>query len=53
MLESGTNCPNDLLVIIPCFGIATFEDKNFDWSFRSVPQVCLDLVLQYGGKFEY
>ncbi|KAJ5745833.1 CAZyme family AA3 [Penicillium odoratum] len=38
VLEAGTNRLNDPRINIPGLGPATFEDDNFDWNFRSIPQ---------------
>lgn len=39
VLEAGTNRLNDPRIIIPGLGPATLEDEDFDWNFRSCPQV--------------
>ena len=39
VLEAGTNRLNDPRITVPGLGPATFEDKDFDWNFRSIPQV--------------
>lgn len=39
VLEAGTNRLNDPRVMIPGLGLATFENPEFDWNFRSIPQV--------------
>ncbi|KAJ5787103.1 CAZyme family AA3 [Penicillium paradoxum] len=38
VLEAGTNRLNDPRLLIPGLGPATFEDDDFDWNFRSIPQ---------------
>ncbi|CRL18610.1 Glucose-methanol-choline oxidoreductase [Penicillium camemberti] len=38
VLEAGTNRLNDPRITIPELGLATFEDEDFDWNFRSCPQ---------------
>lgn len=40
VLEAGTNRLNDPRITIPGLAPATFEDPDFDWNFRSTPQVC-------------
>lgn len=40
VLEAGTNRLNDPRLMVPGLGPATFEDSDFDWNFRSTPQVC-------------
>jgi choline dehydrogenase-like flavoprotein len=39
MVLAGTNRLNDPRITIPGLAIATFEDPDFDWNFRSIPQV--------------
>lgn len=39
VLEAGTNRIGDPRITVPGLGPATFEDPDFDWNFRSVPQV--------------
>lgn len=39
VLEAGTNRLDDPRLMVPGLGIATFEDPDFDWGFRSSPQV--------------
>lgn len=39
VLEAGTNRLDDPRITIPGLGLATFEDPDFDWNFRSIPQV--------------
>lgn len=39
VLEAGTNRLNDPRITVPGLGPATFEDEDFDWNFRSCPQV--------------
>lgn len=39
VLEAGTNRLNDPRITIPGLGPAAFEDEDFDWNFRSCPQV--------------
>lgn len=41
VLEAGTNRLNDPRLMVPGLGIATYEDPDFDWNFRSSPQVSL------------
>lgn len=42
VLEAGTNRIGDPRITVPGLGLATFEDPDFDWNFRSIPQVwCL------------
>ncbi|KAJ5883825.1 uncharacterized protein N7473_010711 [Penicillium subrubescens] len=38
VLEAGTNRLDDPRITIPGLGIATFEDPDFVWNFRSIPQ---------------
>ncbi|OBT67941.1 hypothetical protein VE03_02500 [Pseudogymnoascus sp. 23342-1-I1] len=38
VLEAGTNRLNDPRLMVPGLGIATYEDPDFDWNFRSSPQ---------------
>lgn len=40
VLEAGTNRLNDPRITIPGLAPTTFEDPDFDWNFRSTPQVC-------------
>lgn len=40
VLEAGTNRLNDPRITVPGLAPATFEDEDFDWNFRSIPQVC-------------
>lgn len=44
VLEAGTNRLDDPRLVVPGLGIATYEDPDFDWNFRSSPQVSLRLV---------
>ena len=39
VLEAGTNRLNDPRIMAPGLALATFEDPDFDWNFRSIPQV--------------
>lgn len=45
VLEAGTNRLNDPRLMVPGLGIAVFEDPNFDWNFRSSPQVSLHFAV--------
>ncbi|KAJ5087113.1 hypothetical protein NUU61_008420 [Penicillium alfredii] len=38
VLEAGTNRLNDPRLLVPGLASTTFEDPNFDWNFKSVPQ---------------
>ncbi|KAL3478513.1 hypothetical protein BJX99DRAFT_269189 [Aspergillus californicus] len=38
VLEAGTNRLNDPRIQIPGLAPTTYEDKDFDWDFRSTPQ---------------
>ncbi|KFY63367.1 hypothetical protein V496_03996 [Pseudogymnoascus sp. VKM F-4515 (FW-2607)] len=38
VLEAGTNRLNDPRLMVPGLAIATYEDPDFDWNFRSSPQ---------------
>ncbi|KAJ5143707.1 CAZyme family AA3 [Penicillium bovifimosum] len=42
VLEAGTNRLNDPRIVVPGLGPATFEDEDFDWNFRSTPQIQLN-----------
>lgn len=39
VLEAGTNRLDDPRINVPGLGPATLEDEDFDWNFKSVPQV--------------
>lgn len=39
VLEAGTNRLDDLRIKVPGLAATTFENPEFDWDFRSVPQV--------------
>ncbi|KAJ5291236.1 CAZyme family AA3 [Penicillium angulare] len=38
VLEAGTNRLGDPRLTVPGLGVATFEDPDFDWNFRSIAQ---------------
>ncbi|KAJ5542443.1 hypothetical protein N7535_004863 [Penicillium sp. DV-2018c] len=38
VLEAGTNRLDDPRITVPGLAPATFEDADFDWNFRSIPQ---------------
>ena len=44
VLEAGTNRLNDPRLMAAGLGIATYEDPDFDWNFRSSPQVSLCFI---------
>ncbi|KFY35643.1 hypothetical protein V494_05730 [Pseudogymnoascus sp. VKM F-4513 (FW-928)] len=52
VLEAGTNRLNDPRLMVPGLGIATFEDPDFDWNFRSSSQKQLNgrQILQSQGR---
>lgn len=39
VLEAGSNKNQDPKIVIPGLGTTTYNDPEYDWSFRSVPQV--------------
>ncbi|KAL4877432.1 hypothetical protein BJY04DRAFT_198344 [Aspergillus karnatakaensis] len=43
VLEAGTNRLNDPRIQIPGLATTTYEDPDFDWDFRSTPQVRLNM----------
>lgn len=46
VLEAGTNRLNDPRISVPGLSVAAFEDEDFDWNFRSTPQVRCLIPLQ-------
>ncbi|KAJ5527723.1 CAZyme family AA3 [Penicillium frequentans] len=50
VLEAGTNRIGDPRITVPGLGPATFEDPDFDWNFRSVPQEQLNGRKLIGSK---
>ena len=40
VLEAGSNRISDPRVVIPGMSSALYDDSEFDWMFKSVPQVC-------------
>ncbi|KAL5044804.1 hypothetical protein BDW71DRAFT_215449 [Aspergillus fruticulosus] len=50
VLEAGTNRLDDPRVKIPGLAAATFENPEFDWDFRSVPQTQLNGRRIFGTK---
>ncbi|KAJ5660037.1 CAZyme family AA3 [Penicillium longicatenatum] len=38
VLEAGTNRIGDPRITVPGLGLTAFEDPDFDWNFRSIPQ---------------
>lgn len=47
VLEAGTNRLNDPRITIPGLAPATYEDPDFDWNFRSIPQVRMDYLINH------
>lgn len=39
VLEAGSNRLNDPRITIPALAATMYEDPDFDWNFKSVPQV--------------
>lgn len=39
VLEAGTNRLSDPRITVPALSMSAFEDPDFDWNFRSTPQV--------------
>jgi choline dehydrogenase-like flavoprotein len=39
VLEAGTNRLTDPRILVPGLGPTTYGDPDFDWDFRSIPQV--------------
>ena len=39
VLEAGANKNKDPKIMIPGLGTTTYNDPEYDWSFRSIPQV--------------
>ena len=48
VLEAGTNRLGDPRITVPGLGMATFEDPDFDWNFRSTPQVKISIDTPIG-----
>ena len=44
VLEAGSNKNDDALIKTPGLGTRTYNNPEYDWSFRSVPQVRLPAV---------
>ncbi|KAJ5725511.1 CAZyme family AA3 [Penicillium malachiteum] len=52
VLEAGTNRLGDPRLTVPGLGVATFEDPDFDWNFRSTAQEQLNgrIILANKGR---
>lgn len=49
VLEAGTNRLGDPRITVPGLGMATYENPDFDWNFRSTPQVGTSIDVSIKG----